>query len=70
MPVLPNSKDSNDQVAKGLSEATQQMKDAAGNIKAKPEHHQAHPGPVMGQDIGEPASKEGLKKRDEELNEK
>ena len=30
--------------------------------------HQANPGPVISQDIGEPASKEELKKRAEELN--
>lgn len=30
--------------------------------------HSANPGPVMAQNLGEPASKEELKKRAEELN--
>jgi hypothetical protein len=34
------------------------------------EHHKANPGPVIAQNIGEPASKEELKKRAEELNKK
>lgn len=38
--------------------------------KATVEHHKANPGPVMGQDLGQPASKEELRKRAEELNKK
>ncbi|KAK3699709.1 hypothetical protein LTR37_016314 [Vermiconidia calcicola] len=37
---------------------------------ASMEHHKANPGPVISQDIGEPASKDELKKRSEELNKK
>lgn len=36
--------------------------------KASAQDHQANLGPVIAQDIGEPASKEELKKRAEELN--
>ncbi len=38
--------------------------------KASIEHHKANPGPVMAENLGEPASKEELKKRSEELNKK
>ena len=34
------------------------------------EHHQANPGPVIAENLGEPASKEELKKRSDELNKK
>lgn len=34
------------------------------------EHHKANPGPVIADNLGEPASKEELKKRSEELNKK
>jgi hypothetical protein len=37
---------------------------------ASMEHHKANPGPVMADNLGEPASKEELKKRAEELNKK
>ncbi|KAF2773672.1 hypothetical protein EJ03DRAFT_347643 [Teratosphaeria nubilosa] len=69
MPVLPQedkvgSKDLGDAVQKG----TQGAKDTADQTKATIEQHKANPGPVMGQDLGEPASKEELRKRAEELN--
>ena len=40
--------------------------------KASVEHHQANPGPVMADasSLGEPATKEMLRKRAEELNKK
>jgi len=34
------------------------------------EHHKANPGPVIAENLGEPASKEDLKKKAEELNKK
>jgi hypothetical protein len=34
------------------------------------EHHKANPGPVIADNLGEPASKEELKKRSDELNKK
>jgi hypothetical protein len=34
------------------------------------EHHKATPGPVMAENLGEPASKDELRKRAEELNKK
>lgn len=38
--------------------------------KAKWEHHKANPGPVMAENLGQPASKDELRKRAEELNKK
>ncbi|KAM3419000.1 hypothetical protein BST61_g4956 [Cercospora zeina] len=67
MPVIPgdNDKEIKEQLAQGKSEA-----DAKKNGLASQEHHQANPGPVIAENLGEPASKEELKKRSEELNKK
>ncbi|KAK3113765.1 hypothetical protein LTR53_008630 [Teratosphaeriaceae sp. CCFEE 6253] len=43
---------------------------AADKMVASADDHKAAPGPVMAQNLGEPASKEELKKRAEELNKK
>ena len=52
-----------------LAQATKDS-NAGKEDKAKIEHHQANPGPVMAENLGEPASKEELQKRSEELNKK
>ena len=53
---------------------TQATKDAnaskEGHDKASIQHHQANPGPVIAENLPEPASKEELRKRAEELNKK
>ena len=36
--------------------------------KAKAEHHQANPGPVIAENLGQPSSKEENRKRAEEMN--
>ncbi|RMY99553.1 hypothetical protein D0862_07064 [Hortaea werneckii] len=55
-----------------LSEAVQKPKETGEQAKnlATADHHKANPGPVMAENLGQPASKEELKKRAEELNKK
>ncbi|PPJ53421.1 hypothetical protein CBER1_00958 [Cercospora berteroae] len=67
VPVIPgdNDKEIKETLAQGKSEA-----DAKKSGLASQEHHQANPGPVIAENLGEPASKEELKKRSEELNKK
>ena len=63
-----------DQVAKESKDSTassHSVHDDAGvdgKAKATAQDHQANPGPVISQNLGEPASKEESKKRAEELN--
>ncbi|KXS96050.1 hypothetical protein AC578_2287 [Pseudocercospora eumusae] len=65
MPVIPgdNDKEMKETLAQGKAEAEEKKAD-----KASSQHHQANLGPVMAENLGEPASKEELKKRAEELN--
>ncbi|KAF1991655.1 hypothetical protein K402DRAFT_416933 [Aulographum hederae CBS 113979] len=82
MPVLPNEENAGgnitDQIAKDSSDSTAsshphhaEETGAGSGGKASVGHHTSNPGPVMNtQDIGEPESKEALKKRAEELNKK
>ncbi|KAM0722472.1 hypothetical protein Q7P37_001913 [Cladosporium fusiforme] len=81
MPVLPKEEEATgnitDQVAKESSDSNASShplhqtdnKTTSGGT-ATFEHHQANPGPVIADNLGEPASKEDLKKRSEELNKK
>ncbi|GAB1727857.1 hypothetical protein KC343_g1286 [Hortaea werneckii] len=66
MPVMPQ------QEHQDLSEAVQKPKETGEQAKnlATADHHKANPGPVMAENLGQPASKEELKKRAEELNKK
>ncbi|KAI9753392.1 MAG: hypothetical protein M1815_006246 [Lichina confinis] len=67
-----------DQVAKNPSSTTEssasdhpahQGDDSSGKVRATAEHFKAAPGPALPQDdIGQPASKEELRARAEELN--
>lgn len=64
-----------DQVAKESSDSTASTHEvhnvdnnATSGGVASMEHHKANPGPVMAENLGEPASKDELKKRAEELN--
>ncbi|KXT08617.1 hypothetical protein AC579_4463 [Pseudocercospora musae] len=65
MPVVPgdNDKEMKEKLAQGKAEAEAKKAD-----KASSQHHNANLGPVMAENLGEPASKEELKKRAEELN--
>ena len=56
-----------EQLAKATEESKQQQQGGEKKL-ATAQDHQANPGPVISQDIGEPASKEELRKRAEELN--
>lgn len=58
-----------DKLAEGAQDANAAKAERTGNV-ASAEHHQANPGPVMAENLPEPASKEELKKRAEELNKK
>ncbi|TKA27545.1 hypothetical protein B0A50_04375 [Salinomyces thailandicus] len=65
MPVMPQ------QEHKDLSEAVQKPKqtdEQATKNLASTDDHKANLGPVMAENLGQPASKEELKKRAEELN--
>ncbi|RMY23526.1 hypothetical protein D0867_01997 [Hortaea werneckii] len=66
MPVMPQ------QEHQDLSEAVQKPKETGEQAKnlATADDHKANPGPVMAENLGQPASKEELKKRAEELNKK
>lgn len=50
-----------------LAEGKKEAEAKKGGL-ASADHHRANPGPVIAQNLGEPASKEELKKRAEELN--
>ncbi|OJD35257.1 peptidase c40 [Diplodia corticola] len=82
MPVHPAEEtatgDITDQVAKASSDSTasshplhdteSNVTSGGSNSKAHASDHKAHPGPVIVDDIGKPASKEELKARAAELN--
>ncbi|KAF1355304.1 hypothetical protein BDV97DRAFT_101794 [Delphinella strobiligena] len=81
MPVHPKEETATgnitDQIAKESSDSTASTHplhnedhdvSSGGSAKATAQDHKATPGPVISQNIGEPASKEELKKRSEELN--
>jgi hypothetical protein len=81
MPVHPKEEEATgsitDQVAKESSDSTASTHPnhdvdtkATSGGAATLEHHKANPGPVIADNLGEPASKEELKKRSEELNKK
>lgn len=81
MPVLPKEEEATgnltDQIAKESSDSTasshklhQTDNNATSGGAATFEHHKANPGPVIADNLGEPASKEELKKRSDELNQK
>jgi len=66
-----------DQVAKESKDSTASSHEihdvdtkASSGGAASLEHHKANPGPVIADNLGEPASKEELKKRSDELNKK
>lgn len=66
-----------DQVAKESGDSTasshaihQEDTNATSGGAATFDHHKANPGPVIADNLGEPASKEELKKRSDELNKK
>lgn len=65
---MPHRIDITDQVAKESKDSNASDHPIHTGEKAKAEHHQANPGPVMAENLGQPASKEELKKRAEELN--
>ncbi|KAF2149503.1 hypothetical protein K461DRAFT_281879 [Myriangium duriaei CBS 260.36] len=73
MPVLPQEEETHgnitDQVAKGSDESTASSHPIHQD-KATVQDHHANPGPVIAENLGEPASKEELKKRSDELNKK
>ena len=58
--------DLTDQVAKESKDST--ASDHPIHDTAKAEHHQANPGPVISQTLGEPTSKEENRKKAEEMN--
>jgi len=67
MPIIPQDKDV--EIKKHLEQETRNAEDA----KREPgvatvNDHKANLGPVISQNLGEPASKEELQKRAEELN--
>ena len=73
--TLTQQADIYDQVAKESSDSTASTHsnhdtstNATSGGVASFEHHKANPGPAISQNIGEPASKDELKKRAEELN--
>ncbi|KAL1589922.1 hypothetical protein WHR41_00994 [Cladosporium halotolerans] len=81
MPVHPKEEEATgnltDQVAKESSNSnasSHSLHDAdtkaTSGGAATFDHHKANPGPVIADNLGEPASKEELKKRSEELNKK
>ncbi|KAF2719449.1 hypothetical protein K431DRAFT_112057 [Polychaeton citri CBS 116435] len=74
MPVNPKEEETHgnltDQVAKESSDSTASSH-ALHQEEEIAEHHKAHAGnlgPVIAENLGEPASKDELKKRSEELN--
>ncbi|KAL9535170.1 hypothetical protein SMMN14_01327 [Sphaerulina musiva] len=73
MPVIPgdNDQEIKEKLAQGKveAEALKKEKKSEGGV-ATLEDHLANPGPVIAENLGEPASKEELKKRMEELNQK
>ncbi|GAB7348054.1 hypothetical protein MBLNU459_g6089t1 [Dothideomycetes sp. NU459] len=79
MPVHPKEEETagnlTDQVAKESSDSTASTHDmhkeehnVTSGGKATIQDHKATPGPVIAEGLGEPASKEDLKKRAAELN--
>lgn len=76
MPVIPgdNDQEMKETLARGkveaeaLKEEKKEEKEKGGG--ATLDNHLANPGPVIAENLGEPASKEELKKRMEELNQK
>ena len=62
--------DLTDQVAKESKGSTASTHPLHNEGAATMDDHKANPGPVMAENLGEPASKEELKKRAEELNKK
>ncbi|CZT15603.1 uncharacterized protein RCC_01453 [Ramularia collo-cygni] len=67
MPIIPGD---NDQAIKASLQQGKEAADAKkqdGNV-ASINDHKANLGPQMAENLGEPASKEELKKRAEELN--
>jgi len=73
MPVLPKEEETGknltDQVAKESKDSTASTHKLHGGDKvASVDDHKANLGPVMAENLGQPASKEELKKRVEELN--
>jgi hypothetical protein len=75
--MIDSSTGITDQVAKESSDSTASSHElhdvdtkATSGGAATLEHHKANPGPVIADNLGEPASKEELKKRSDELNKK
>ncbi|KXL42249.1 MAG: hypothetical protein FE78DRAFT_34598 [Acidomyces sp. 'richmondensis'] len=73
MPVLPKEEDAGknltDQIAKDSKDSTASSHSHHGGDRVASVHdHMANPGPVMAENLGQPASKEELKRRAEELN--
>ncbi|KJX98713.1 hypothetical protein TI39_contig396g00001 [Zymoseptoria brevis] len=68
MPVIPGDNDHAMKAA--LADGKPDSSNKEETRKATIQDHQANPGPVMAsaEQLGEPASKEELKKRAEELN--
>lgn len=59
--------DLTDQVAKESKDSTA-SDHPLHDEKAKAEHHQANPGPVIAENLGQPTSKEENRKKAEEMN--
>ncbi|KAK4635701.1 hypothetical protein CLAFUW4_00728 [Fulvia fulva] len=69
MPVIPqdSDKEMKEQLSQGAKDAKAAKDERQGNV-ATAEQHKANLGPAIAENLPEPASKEELKKRSEELN--